>query len=302
MRSIIRPSLLFGAGDSFFNRFAALARLLPILPLAGAETRFQPVFVGDVAEAIARAVDGKVPGGRIYEAGGPEIRTLRDLVEFVLRATERRAIVLSLPKAARPVQGSMLGLVDKLTLGLLPDDFVMTRDQAIMLETDNVVSEKAIAEGRTLQGIGIEPTSFEAIVPSYLVRFRRTGQFDLKRNSARLRRPGTRADPVPLESEQGSASFARKCSQRADRQDSDRPRDGGMIVLARDAPSRLCTCTINAAPKIGVSRLRNGTITSAAMIAPAANTVPRFSTRIRAESSSDRKRPAASSKYSRPSR
>ena len=180
---IIRPSLLFGAGDSFFNRFAALARLLPILPLAGAETRLQPVFVGDVAEAIARAVDGKVPGGRIYEAGGPEIRTLRDLVEFVLRATERRAIVLSLPKAAGRFQGSMLGLVDKLTLGLLPDDFVMTRDQAIMLETDNVVSEKAIAEGRTLQGIGIEPTSFEAIVPSYLVRFRRTGQFDLKRNS-----------------------------------------------------------------------------------------------------------------------
>jgi uncharacterized protein YbjT (DUF2867 family) len=179
---IIRPSLLFGAGDSFFNRFAALARLLPILPLVGAETRFQPVFVGDVAEAVARSVDGRVPAGRVYEAGGPEIRTLRDLVDFVLEATQRRAIVLSLPKAVGRLQGSVLGFVDKITLGLVPNDLVMTRDQAIMLETDNVVSEKAIAEGRTLQGLDIEPTSFEAIVPSYLVRFRRTGQFDLKRN------------------------------------------------------------------------------------------------------------------------
>jgi len=181
---IIRPSLLFGAGDSFFNRFAALARLLPVLPLVGADTRLQPVFVGDVAEVIARAVEGSVPGGRVYELGGPEIRTLRDIVSFVLQATERRAVILSLPKSLGRLQGRTLGFLDKVTLGLMPDDLVMTRDQAIMLETDNVVSDKAIAEGRTLAGLGVVPTSFEAVVPTYLVRFRRTGQFDLKRNSA----------------------------------------------------------------------------------------------------------------------
>jgi NADH dehydrogenase len=180
---VLRPSLMFGAGDSFFTRFASLARLLPVLPLAGAETRLQPVFVCDVAEAIALAVDGKVPGGRIYEAGGPQISTLRDLVQYVLDITERRAVVLSLPKTLARMQGSALGLLDRITLGLMPDDLVMTRDQAIMLETDNVVSDAAIAEGRTLPGLGITPTAFEAIVPSYLVRFRRTGQFDLKRHS-----------------------------------------------------------------------------------------------------------------------
>lgn len=181
---VIRPSLMFGPGDSFFNRFAALARLLPILPLTGADTRLQPVFVGDVSEAIARAVDGKVPGGRIYEAGGPQIRTLGEIVQYVLDVTERRAVVLSLPKGLGRMQGSALGLLDRVTLGLLPDELVMTRDQAIMLETDNVVSDEAIAEKRTLQGLNITPTAFEAIVPAYLIRFRRTGQFDLKRNAA----------------------------------------------------------------------------------------------------------------------
>jgi NADH dehydrogenase len=182
--TVIRPSLMFGAGDGFFTRFASLARLLPILPLVGAETRLQPVFVGDVAEAIAKAVDGDVPGARIYEAGGPEIRTLRDIVQYVLDITERRALVIALPRGLGRVQGSALGLLDKVTLGLMPDELVMTRDQALMLEHDNVVSDEAIAEGRTLPGLGIEPTSFEAIVPTYLVRFRRTGQFDLKRNAA----------------------------------------------------------------------------------------------------------------------
>jgi NADH dehydrogenase len=180
---VVRPSLLFGPGDSFFNRFASLARMLPILPLAGADTRFQPVYAGDVAEAVARAVDGTVPGGRIYEAGGPEVRTLRELVAFVLAETERRRLILPLPWAVARAQGSLMGFLDKLTLGLLPDDFVITRDQVTLLERDNVVSEEAKAEGRTLEGLGIAPTALEAIVPSYLVRFRKTGQFDLKRNA-----------------------------------------------------------------------------------------------------------------------
>ena len=101
----------------------------------------------------------------------------------MLDVTERRAVLLALPSRLARMQGSALGMLDRLTLGLLPDDLVMTRDQAIMLETDNVVSAEAIAEDRTLQGLGITPTAYEAIVPCYLVRFRRTGQFDLKRNA-----------------------------------------------------------------------------------------------------------------------
>lgn len=181
---ILRPSLMFGQGDNLFNRFATLARMLPILPLAGADTRFQPVYAGNVAEAIVRAVDGAVPGGRIYELGGPEIRTLRQIIEYVLEVTERKRLILPLPNAAGRAQGTVMGLLDKLTLGLLPNEMVMTRDQAILLEKDNVVSEGAIREGRTLQGLGITPTTIEAIVPSYLIRFRKTGQFDLKRNAA----------------------------------------------------------------------------------------------------------------------
>lgn len=181
---IVRPSVIFGPGDSFFNRFAALARLLPVLPLAGADARFQPVFAGDVSEAIGRAVDGQVPGGRVYELGGPEIKTLRELVEYVLAVTERRRVVLPIPPHAARIQAYVTETLDMLTLGLLPNDFKLTRDQIVLLGRDNVVSEEAIREGRTLEGIGVTPTALEAIVPSYLVRFRRTGQFDIMRDAA----------------------------------------------------------------------------------------------------------------------
>ena len=192
--TVFRPSVLFGPGDGFFTRFASLARLLPVLPLAGADTRFQPVYAGDVAEAIARAVDGTVPGGRIYELGGPEARTLRELVAFVLEATERRRTILPLPWSVARAQGSVLGFLDKMTLGLMPADFVITRDQVALLERDNVVSQEAIQEGRTLDGIGISASAAEAIVPAYLVRFRKTGQFDLKRNAKPSDAPDLLAD------------------------------------------------------------------------------------------------------------
>lgn len=182
---IIRPSLMFGPGDGLFTRFASLARALPVLPLAGADTRFQPVYAGDVAAAIVKAVDGAVPGGRIYEFGGPEIKTLREIVEYVLEATERKRAIVPVSAGLGRIQGSVLGFLDKILLGLLPNELSMTRDQALMLEKDNVVSEDAIREGRTLQGLGITPTTIEAIVPAYLVRFRKTGQFDLKRNAAK---------------------------------------------------------------------------------------------------------------------
>jgi NADH dehydrogenase len=181
--TIFRPSILFGPGDGFFNRFASLARTLPVIPLAGADTRFQPVYAGDVAEAIAKAVDGTVPGGRIYELGGPAVRTLRELVEYVLEITERRRMLLPLPWPVARAQGSVIGFLDRMSLGLLPDDFVITRDQVTLLERDNVVSQAALREGRSFEGLGISPSALEAIVPSYLVRFRKTGQFDLKRNA-----------------------------------------------------------------------------------------------------------------------
>lgn len=178
---VLRPSILFGDGDSFFNRFAALARMLPVLPIAGAETRFQPVAVKDVAEVVARAVVGDVPGGRIYELGGPEIRTLRWLVEFVLRVTDRRALVVPLPSAIARIQAFALELADTVTLGLLPAELRLTRDQVALLQRDNVVSAAALAEGRCFEGLGIRPDGIEAVVPEYLVRFRKTGQFDIER-------------------------------------------------------------------------------------------------------------------------
>jgi uncharacterized protein YbjT (DUF2867 family) len=180
---IFRPSVVFGPGDGLFNRFGALARMLPVMPLAGAETRFQPVYVGDVAEAIARAVDGTVPGGRTYELGGPEIRTLRQLVEYVLEVTGRRRRTIELPASIARLQAGVTEVLDWLTLGLMPREFVLTRDQLMLLKRDNMVSEEAKAEGRTLEGIGIVPTAMEAIVPSYLMRFRKTGQFDAKRDA-----------------------------------------------------------------------------------------------------------------------
>ncbi len=175
---IMRASIIFGPEDGFFNRFAALARVLPVLPLVGGgETRFQPVFVGDVAEALARAVDGIVPGGRIYELGGPEVKTFRELLSYVCEVTGRKRLLAPLPWGLASLQAGLLELADKLTLGLLPDTIMMTRDQVTLLKSDNVVSDAATAEGRTLQGLGIEPSSIEAVVPSYLWRFRKTGQF-----------------------------------------------------------------------------------------------------------------------------
>ena len=179
---VLRPSVLFGPEDDFFNRFAALARLLPVMPLIGdGVTRFQPAFVGDVAEAVARAVDGEIAANRIYECGGPQIVTLKDILTYVLNETDRRRPFLPVPFAAARIQAGFMEFVDKLTFGKLPRALAVTRDQLRMLEHDNLVSETARTESRTLEGIGITPTSFEAIVPSYVWRFRRYGQFEQTR-------------------------------------------------------------------------------------------------------------------------
>jgi uncharacterized protein YbjT (DUF2867 family) len=176
---VVRPSIVFGPEDSFFNRFASLARMSPVLPLiGGGETRFQPVFVGDVAEAIARGVDGTIQGGVAYELGGPEVKTFRALMEYVLAVTGRRRLLVPLPFGVARLQAGVLEGLKYATFGLLPEEFLLTRDQVTLLEQDNVVSSAAKAEGCTLEGIGIAPESIEAVVPSYLYRFRRQGQFD----------------------------------------------------------------------------------------------------------------------------
>ncbi|GAU81390.1 complex I NDUFA9 subunit family protein [Bosea sp. BIWAKO-01] len=179
---VLRPSIVFGPEDSFFNRFASLARMLPVLPLiGGGETKFQPVFVGDVAEAAARAIDGTIAGGRIYELGGPEVKSFKELLTYVCEVTGRKRVLASLPFPLARLQARILEIVNTLTLGLLPDELMLTRDQVTLLEIDNVVSKQAKAEGRCFEGIGITPTSVEAVVPSYLWRFRKTGQFDTAR-------------------------------------------------------------------------------------------------------------------------
>jgi uncharacterized protein YbjT (DUF2867 family) len=166
---IMRPSIMFGPEDDFFNRFASLARMSPALPLIGGGlTRFQPVFVGDVATAIADAVDGNARPGTIYELGGPEIRTFKELMLFVLTTTERKRLLIPIPFFIARMQAMFLQYMPKPLL---------TPDQVELLSADNVVSDAARSEKRTLQGLGIEPEPIEAIVPSYLWRFRKTGQF-----------------------------------------------------------------------------------------------------------------------------
>jgi uncharacterized protein YbjT (DUF2867 family) len=167
---IVRPSIVFGPQDDFFNRFAALARMAPALPLVGGGlTRMQPVFAGDVGEAIARAVDGGLRAGLVYELGGPDARTFKELMQFVLAITQRRRLLIPVPFAVMKLQA--------LALQFLPKPPI-TPDQVELLKRDNVVSEEAKRDGRTLEGIGITPESIDAIVPSYLWRFRTTGQFN----------------------------------------------------------------------------------------------------------------------------
>ena len=166
---IIRPSIVFGAGDSFLNRFAAMASMSPALPLiGGGKTRFQPVYVGDVAEAIARAVERSDAAGRTFELGGPEVMTFEDVLRLILRETRRRGGLIPLPFFAARALGSVAQLTA--LVGIAP---ALTRDQVVLLEADNVVADGA--EG--LAALGIEPTGVEAIAPSYLWRYRRGGQF-----------------------------------------------------------------------------------------------------------------------------
>ncbi|MEI9994256.1 MAG: complex I NDUFA9 subunit family protein [Rhizomicrobium sp.] len=163
--AILRPSLVFGQEDSFFNRFAALARVLPVLPLiGGGQTKFQPVFVGDVAAAIAKLAQDPTLGGRIYEAGGPTVYSFKELMQIVLQETGRSRLLVPVPFA--------LATLKAFFLQFLPDP-LLTPDQVTLLRSDNVVTG-----GDTLATLGIVPTSVEAELPTYLWRFRAKGQYE----------------------------------------------------------------------------------------------------------------------------
>ena len=166
---LFRPSIVFGVGDDFFNTLGALSRVLPIMPLFGGKTKFQPVYVGDVAEAIVAAVMGNAKAGTIYELGGPEVLTHRALLERVLRDTNRANPILPLPAG--------IGRLLALPMGLMPKP-LLTADRLTLLGIDNVVSDAATSEKRTLGALGVMPRPLDAVLPSYLWRFSSNGQFD----------------------------------------------------------------------------------------------------------------------------
>jgi NADH dehydrogenase len=166
---ILRPSVLFGPEDDFFNKFAAIARFSPALPLVGGgHTRFQPIFAGDVASAIVAAIEGHAKDGEIYEVGGPEVYSFKELMQFMLTTIGRQRLLIPIPFALAKFQAGLLQLMPKPLL---------TPDQVELLRDDAVVSDEAKREGRTLEALGIEPLAMAAVVPSYLWRFRKTGQF-----------------------------------------------------------------------------------------------------------------------------
>lgn len=166
---IVRPSIVFGPEDDFFNKFAAMARFSPALPLiGGGATRFQPVFVGDVAEAVAKAVEGEAEAGAAYELGGPQVKTFRECLELMLEIIGRKRLLVPLPFGPARILGGVLQN--------LPGQ-MLTADQVRLLAYDNVVSEAAKASGHTLEGLGIQGDTLAAVLPSYLWRFREHGQF-----------------------------------------------------------------------------------------------------------------------------
>ncbi len=167
--TVLRPSIVFGPDDSFFNRFAAMAQIAPALPLiGGGGTRFQPVFVGDVGQAVAACLEDAATTGRTFELGGPGIYTFRQLMEMTLEVTKRRRMLVPVPFGA----ASLIGRAGELaaTIGLPPP---LTRDQVVLLKSDNIVAAGAAGFAE----LGITPQALEPILPTYLYRYRRGGQY-----------------------------------------------------------------------------------------------------------------------------
>ena len=177
--TILRPSIIFGAEDQFFNRFAQMATLSPFLPLVGANTKFQPIYVGDVAVAVEKALlDSSVSG--VYELGGPNVETFSELMKRMLGVIQRRRLMLNVPFFAAGIMGQTLDLIKAVTLGLFPNN-ILTQDQVKNLKNDNVVS----ANAKNLGDLDIKPTAMETVLPEYLWRYRVFGQYASIKNSAK---------------------------------------------------------------------------------------------------------------------
>jgi NADH dehydrogenase len=176
---ILRPSIVFGAEDQFFNRFAGMARMSPVLPVVGPNTRFQPVWVDDVARAAAMAVEGRTAHG-IYELGGPDVETFRALLQEMLRIVRRRRLIVGVPFFLARIMGWGLDLIPRATAGTL-SNAILTADQVRQLGRDNVVTGAYPG----FEALGIEPIATDAILPTYLWRFRKGGQYAEIQDSAR---------------------------------------------------------------------------------------------------------------------
>ncbi|MEL7214513.1 MAG: complex I NDUFA9 subunit family protein [Pseudomonadota bacterium] len=176
---ILRPSIVFGPEDGFFNRFAGMSRLGPVLPVVGAETKFQPVYVDDVADAAAKAARGEAEPG-VYELGGPEVESFRALMERMLKIIRRRRLLAPVPMWIARFQGRMLDLLPYVTFGIVPNS-LLTQDQVKLLAVDNVVSDGA----RSFADLGITPRDMDAILESYLYCYRPKGQFTALSESAK---------------------------------------------------------------------------------------------------------------------
>ena len=176
---ILRPSIIFGNEDGFFNRFAEMARMGPVLPVVGAETRFQPVYVDDVAQAAVMGATGRADAG-IYELGGPDVATFRALMRQMLAVIQRRRLVVNVPFFAATLMGGAFDLLQTLSAGIVKNGMI-TRDQVRNLKRDNVVASGA----RGLADLGITPTAMGAVLPEYLWRYRPSGQYAAIKNSAK---------------------------------------------------------------------------------------------------------------------
>lgn len=177
--TILRPSVIFGAEDEFFNMFGTMSRYFPVLPIAGGDTRLQPVYVGDVAAAAEVAISGDAPG--TFSLGGPEVETMRTLMQRLLHVVRRKRFIVNMPFWLARINAFFIEIWHKVTLGIVP--LVLTRDQVKLLKVDNVVPEGAPG----LAELGIRATSMEAVLDSYLYRFRAQGQYtDLTKSAKNL--------------------------------------------------------------------------------------------------------------------
>ncbi|MCK0150101.1 complex I NDUFA9 subunit family protein [Marivita sp. S6314] len=179
--AILRPSIVFGPEDAFFNRFAGMTRFGPVLPVVGADTKFQPVYVDDIAKAAGLILNGNAAPG-IYELGGPDVSTFRELMEQMLTVIRRRRLILNIPFFFAGIMAGVSDLVNKISLGVIPS--MITRDQVKNLRNDNVVSDGA----KSFDDLNIKPVALEAVLPDYLWRFRPSGQYsEIKESAKNLR-------------------------------------------------------------------------------------------------------------------